>query len=84
MELNSKQYALLEMSSGKQWKYLLLEELATNPAYIKAKPTEKQIYLRQLEMSRNKFGREIVKIQHGDELLDNKCFQGETVHTKLR
>lgn len=69
VELDSKQYALLEMSSGKQWKYLI-EELATNPAYIKAKPTEKQIYLRQIRNAANKFGREIVKIQHGDELLD--------------
>lgn len=69
VELDSKQYALLEMSSGKQWKYLI-EELATNPAYIKAKPTEKQIYLRQIRNAANKFGREIVKIQHGDELID--------------
>ena len=37
VELDSKQYGLLEMTSGKQFKQLK-EELANNPAYIKAKP----------------------------------------------
>ena len=69
VELDSKQYGLLEMASGKQFKQLI-EELANNPAYIKAKPFEKQIYLRQVRNAANKFGREIVKIQHGDELID--------------
>ena len=68
VELNSDQYSLLEMSSGKQFKYYI-EELANHPAYISAPPKEKQIYLRDVRKASNEYGKEMVKIVHGNELL---------------
>ena len=68
VELNSDQYSLLEMSSGKQFKYYI-EELANHPAYISAPPKEKQIYLRDIRKASNEYGKEMVKIVHGNELL---------------